>query len=183
MRRIVAILAIILATTPVFADSVVDAAGRLDLLYDDLQQADPEDWQEIESKIHREETRSGSAAMDLLFARGQKALEAGAFVTAVEHFSALVELAPDFAEGWNARATAYFLLEEYGLAMADIARVLAINPRHFGALAGLGLILEETGDPEGAMRAYRAALAVHPYLESALAGIARLRPLVEGTDI
>ncbi len=183
MRIFVAVLIMVVSAWSASADEGADTVSRLDRLYDELREADPEDWQEIEARIHQAESRTGSAAMDLLFARGRKALEAGEYVTAVEHLTALTELAPEFAEGWNARATAFFLMDEYGLAVADIERVLALNPRHFGALAGLGTILEETGNPQGALRAYRAALAIHPYLEQVNEAVNRLRKTVEGTDL
>ena len=81
--------------------------------------------------------------MDLLLQRGQEAMEAGDLDAAIEHFTALTDHAPDFAEGWNARATAFFQDERYGPALADIERTLALNPDHFGALMGLAMILEQ----------------------------------------
>jgi Flp pilus assembly protein TadD len=126
---------------------------------------------------------SGSDSMDLLLTRGRDAMEAQEFEKAADHFSALTTLAPDFAEGWNARATAYFLQDEYWLAMADIVQVLTLEPRHFGALTGLSFILERTGDEAGALKAARAALAVNPHLDEVAEIVKRLSPKVDGRDI
>ena len=85
--------------------------------------------------------------MDLLLQRGSDAIEAEDYPPAVEHLSALVELPPDFAEGWNARATAFYLMDEYSLSMADVEHVLVLEPRHFGALSGLGFMFEAMDEP------------------------------------
>ena len=101
--------------------------------------------------------------MDLLLERGRAAMAAGDPEMAVQHLTALVDHAPDFAEGWNARATAYYQTGDFGPAISDIGRVLTLNPRHFGALAGLGAIFEELDQPEKAIEVYRAALAISPH--------------------
>ena len=103
--------------------------------------------------------------MDLLLQRGREALEAGDIDRAIEHFSALIDHAPDFAEGYNARATAYFQKGLYGPSLEDIEQTLARNPRHFGALSGLALILEELGIKDGALAAYRAVEEMYPARE------------------
>ena len=121
--------------------------------------------------------------MDLLLKRGQEAMEAGDLEAAIEHLTALTDHAPDFAEGWNARATAYYMAGEFGPSVADIGRVLTLNPRHFGALSGLAMILEETGKPERALEVYKAALAIHPHLEGASEAIERLVTEAEGQEL
>jgi tetratricopeptide (TPR) repeat protein len=135
----------------------------LDMLFDRLLTADAAESDEIEQEIWLEWSKSGSAAMDLLLQRGRSAMAAGDPALAVEHLSALVDHAPDFAEGWNARATAYFQTGDFGPAIADIAKVLTLNPRHFGALAGLGAIFEQLDQPKKAIEVYRAALAINPH--------------------
>jgi Tfp pilus assembly protein PilF len=155
----------------------------LDPLFEALKGADPTGAREIENRIWEEWSRSGSAAMDLLLERGRDALQAGEVVTAIEHFSALVDHAPEFAEAYNARATAYFQAGHYGLALEDIRQTLARNPRHFAALSGLAMILQEIGEEEGALEAWRAVEALHPAREGVRQAIERLEMQVEGVSL
>jgi tetratricopeptide (TPR) repeat protein len=147
--------------------------------------ADPaaENWQGIEAEIMRLWSRSGSDAMDLLLQRGTEAAEAGDWQGAVEHFSALLDHAPEFAEGWHARATAFFMMDEYALALADIERVLALNPRHFAALSGLGAMLEAMGEDALALQAQQAARALHPHRPEVLRATERLEHKIGGADL
>lgn len=139
-------------------------ADDIEELHTRLADPDEADWRAVERSLVRAWARSGSAAMDLLLLRGRAAIARGDHRRAVEHLTALTEMAPDFAEGWNARATAFYAQEEFGLSMDDIRRTLALNPRHFGALAGLGRILEQLGEDQAALRAYREALRINPHL-------------------
>mgnify|MGYP000060600562 CR=1 FL=1 len=107
----------------------------------------------------------------------------GDTATAIEHFTALTDHAPDFAEGWNARATAYFQAGEFGPSVNDIAKTLTLNPRHFGALSGLGMIFEQLDQPEKALEAYKAALAIHPHLQGVIEAVERLEADTAGTDL
>lgn len=121
--------------------------------------------------------------MDLLLKRGQAAMEAGDLEAAVEHFTALTDHAPDFAEGWNARATAYFLMGQFGPSVADIQRTLALNDHHFGALTGLGIILEQLGRDASAREVYAASLAIHPHQEAIKEALERLELKLSGTEL
>lgn len=170
----------------VFAqDAPGESQGQqdLDALFAELADPAAADWQRAEQDIWREWSKSGSPAMDLLLQRGRDALQAGDVAAAVEHLTALTDHAPDFAEGWNARATAYFQGGEYGPSIADIRRTLALNPRHFGALSGLGMILEELDAPQDALKIYNDALAIHPRLPGVVAAVARLDAQLAGQDI
>ncbi|NRA98676.1 MAG: tetratricopeptide repeat protein [Rhodobacteraceae bacterium] len=162
-------------TTPVLAQN-----SELDPLFESLRDADPDAARQIEERIWVEWSKSGSPAMDMLLDRGREALEAGDAKIAVEHFSALIDHAPEFAEGYNARALAYYQLDLYGPAVADIQQTLALNPRHFGALSGLAVIFEEAGMTEGALEAWRAVEALHPNREGLEGAIKRLERQVEG---
>ena len=108
-------------------------------------------------------------------------MNAGDLPKAVEHFTALTDHAPEFAEGWNARATAFFMMHEYGLSVHDIEITLRLNPRHFGALSGLGMIYETLDLPKDALKAFRAALAVHPNRPDLLEAVKRLEDKAAGT--
>lgn len=147
---------------------------RLTDLFAQLKAADDSNWEALEEEVWEAWSRSGSAAIDLLLQRGKNALEVGDVEAAIEHFTALTDHAPLFAEGWNARATAYFMIGELGLSIEDIARALALEPRHFGALTGFGIILEELDETEKALEAYRHALAIHPQSPDIKEAVARL---------
>jgi Flp pilus assembly protein TadD len=148
-----------------------------------LTEDDATEARRLAREIEERWTHSGSAAMDLLLRRGRDALDEGDFARAVTHLTALTDHAPDFAEGWNARATVFFLQERYGLALSDIEQVLILEPRHFGALAGLGIILEQVDAPEAALRAFRAARDVHPAEENVNRAIERLEQQTGGRTL
>lgn len=139
-----------------------DPAERLDGLFAELAEPGRDDWERIENEIVGIWSKSGSPAMDLLLRRGQEALEAEDLEAALDHFSALTDHAPGFAEGWNARATTFYLMGEYTLAMADVERVLALNPRHFGALSGLAFMFEAMDEPDLALEALHAVQKLNP---------------------
>jgi|SRR6056297_1425456 len=155
----------------------------LDEMYDELRDPETGDWERVEERIWKEWSRSGSPAMDLLLERGREALEAGDSDAAIEHLTALTDHAPDFAEGWNARATAYFQAEMYGPALSDIEMTLALNPRHFGAMAGLAMILEHLDYPDDALSAYRALLAIHPHRPNVREAVERLEAELAGATL
>ena len=164
-------------------DAPLTREERLDRLFAAL--GDPENGEHavLQRRIAQLWSESGSDSMDLLLSRGREALEGEEYEKALDHFTALVDLDPDFAEGWNARATAWYLKDEYWRAVSDIRKALELEPRHFGALSGLGVILERIGDADGALRAYRAATELNPHLETAQKAVERLSPKVDGRDI
>lgn len=164
--------------------SPAQAQGNdLDRLFDSLRDPGTTDWQRIEEEIERRLSNSGSPSADLLLRRGMQALEAEDYGAAIGHLTALTDHAPEFSEGWNARASAYFMAGLYGPAMQDLARVLTLEPRHFGALSGLGIMLEEMDEPERALAAYRAAARIHPRQPEIAAAIERLNRATEGTAL
>lgn len=154
--------------------------AHLDELFRQLADAEGDDWQRVQGQIIRTWNRSGSDSMDLLARRADKAIAEEDFDAALLHLDDLVRLAPDFAEGWNKRATVHFMREDYGPSLSDIAHTLKLEPRHFGALSGLGLILDRIGDSEGALEAYRRAIAIHPNLPGIGDGIRKLERQIEG---
>lgn len=167
---------------PVSAQDDTETAGVEDLLAL-LATPDLDNWEDVEEKIRVEWSRSGSASMDLLLDRAQAALEAGDLHAALDHATALTDHAPEFAEGWNILGAAYFATNRYGPALDAIERTLQLNPRHFAALRGLGLILEELGDQERALFAYRAAASIHPHLDDVTEAIKRLSEAADGQKI
>jgi len=168
------------------AQSIAALAERqqeIDTLLTELAKPDLEIWESVEKKVIRLWSQSGSATGDLLLQRGQEAIEAGDYPLAIEHLTALTDHAPDFAEGWNARATAFFLAEEFGLALADIEQVLVLNPHHFGALSGVGVMFEQLGDPQLALDAMRAAQQINPHREPVNNAIERLQAQLGETTL
>jgi tetratricopeptide (TPR) repeat protein len=157
--------------------------AKLDDLFQQLQSATDEESVQITQSIWIEWSKSGSPAMDLLLKRGRDALNAGNPQEAIEHFTALIDHAPDFAEGYNARATAYFQIGELGPSVSDIAKTLTLNPRHFGALSGLGNIFEQLDEPAKALEVYKAALAINPHMADIRDAVKRLEAKAAGQDL
>lgn len=135
----------------------------IDALLEQLASPDTANWRQIERQIKEEWSKSGSPAMDLLQQRGRKAMDEDDYDAALEHFTALTDHAPEFAEGWNLLAAAYFRKNLHGPAMDAVARALALNPRHFEAMAGLAVILQHTGYFKDALEAWRLVEEVHPH--------------------
>lgn len=148
-----------------------------------LAVADAAEAKQLDRQLQALWSRSGSAAMDLLLKRGRDAMEVEDTRSAIEHLTALTDHAPDFAEGWHARASAYFGAELYGPALADLEHALALNPNNYNAIYGLGTMLELFGDRKRAYAAYRRVLAIHPHHEEVTKALERLKPLVEGSEI
>ena len=161
-----------------------DSDRELDELFRRLAVAEAAGEAEvIEQRILRTWARSGSPTVDLLMARASEAIDDTDFGLAHELLETVVTLAPDYAEGWNRRATLYYLIDEFHLSIADISRVLVLEPRHFGALSGLGLILSEIGEEKQALEAYRRALDIHPFLSGARKAADELAPDIDGQEI
>lgn len=161
-----------------FAQSVT-----LDGLFAQLQDPENMDWEKTEREIWREWRKSGSASMDHLVKRGVLAMQQGRLKVAAGHFSAAIDHAPDYAEAWNKRATVYYLMDEFGLSMSDIRQTLLLNPRHFGAMAGLGSILEQIDRPKDALMFYERALQVHPHQKGVKDAVERLKIKVKGAPL
>jgi tetratricopeptide (TPR) repeat protein len=158
--------------------------ASLDTLFEALKIApDADSAKAIETRIWAVWMISGSDTCNLLMGRAKAALDEKDYELAIKLLDAVVEIKPGYVEGWNRRATVYYLMNDYGHSLADIREVLAREPRHFGALAGLGLILQELGDDAHALAAYRRALAINPHLEHVGETVKTLREKVEGRDI
>jgi tetratricopeptide (TPR) repeat protein len=173
-----AFLAIVLFSLPGFAQS-----EKLDELFQQLRTPGLQNYDLVESEIWTEWSKSGSPAMDLLLQRGNEALEAEDYTTALEHFTALTDHAPTFAEGWNARATTFYVMGEYSLSIADVERVLALEPRHFGAIAGLGFIFESMGEPDLALRAMHEVQKLNPNRPNINEAVTRLQRMTGEVDL
>jgi tetratricopeptide (TPR) repeat protein len=140
-----------------------------------LADADPQVRTVAAEAMWRIWSRSGDPAIDALFARGIQQMQASAFDDAVAVFSEIVSQKPEFAEGWNKRATLYFLLGQNEKSLQDCDEVLKRNPNHFGALAGAGQIYLKLGNPQRALEYFRRAVKVNPNLD----GIQQMIPILE----
>ncbi|OYX00862.1 MAG: hypothetical protein B7Z14_07790 [Bosea sp. 32-68-6] len=126
--------------------------------------------------------RSGSATADLLMTRAQTAMKEKRLELAIELLDRVISLDPDWAEGWNQRANALFLAGDSIRSMLDIGETLKREPRHYGAMMGLGTILRQQGDDKRAMVAYRRALEIYPQLEAVKNAVDSLKIEVDGRD-
>jgi tetratricopeptide (TPR) repeat protein len=161
-----------------------DRKLALDALFAALHRAGgDEEADAITAEIWRTWTQSGRQDVDLLMGRAASAMASRNLGLASLLLDEVIELAPDFAEGWNRRATLLFLMGEHDRSLADIDKVLALEPRHFGALAGRGMIHMSAGRLKEALAAWRAALAVHPFLHERHGIIRELEKKVEGNRL
>ena len=161
-----------------------EPASKADALLDALAKAtDSDTATRLEQSILQTWMDSGSDTIDLLMSRAVIAMETKQYPLALEILDSVIEMKPNYAEGWNKRATLYYLIDDYGRSMHDIQMVLSLEPRHFGALSGLGLILQEVGQKAGALAAFRQALSVHPFLGNLQDNIDELVRDVEGNEI
>ncbi|HWG04703.1 MAG TPA: hypothetical protein VG271_06800 [Beijerinckiaceae bacterium] len=159
-------------------------AEILDDLFARLSKSsDSDEAKGIARAIQRLWMRSGSDTADLLMSRAVTALGAEKYDLAEQVLGAVVAIDPDWAEGWDKRATARFFAEDYAGAMEDISHVLAIEPRHFGALAGMGFILEKSGMDKEALQVFRKTLEIYPEQESIRKIVDRLTLKIEGQDL
>lgn len=162
--------------------SIPSSADEAELL-GELRNAEPSEAGRIEQELVTLWSKSGSSSMDFLLKRGRDALEVNDWRTAIEHLTALTDHAPEFAEGYHARAIAYFRSDKIGPAVADLEQVLALNPNHFGALRGLATVFESLGDPRRAHEAYKLVLDLHPNDEEAQKGLERTEGHALGREL
>ena len=156
----------------------------LDTLFSALKIApDDASAKAIEDRIWASWLASGSDTCTLLMTRVKDATDDKNFDLAIKLLDAVIAIKPDYVEAWNRRATVYYLKQDYGHSLADLREVLAREPRHFGALSGLGLILQDIGDDKDALEAYRKALAIDPHLENIPEVVKTLTEKVEGRNI
>ena len=131
-----------------------------------------------ESSLWRVWSRPGDPEIDALFDLGIEQMQRGAAVAAIHTFTAVIQKKPDFAEGWNKRATLYYLVGEYDKSLRDCDEVMKRNPSHFGALAGYGQIYLRLDEPERALEYFQRALTVNPNMRSVEAAVTELKRLI-----
>ena len=148
---------------------------RLDSLFSQLQiTGSGQKARTIEKFIWKIWRESGDESVDQLMVDGVKAMGGGNYEGALIAFSSIVKGAPNFAEGWNKRATLYWLMGDFEKSVKDINRTLALEPRHFGALSGLAMIRESQERPLDALQAFERALEIYPAMPNAAERIRKL---------
>jgi tetratricopeptide (TPR) repeat protein len=157
----------------------VGAMADTSALRQALRDADADTREHAEKSMWRIWERSGNQQVDRLYQTGVEQMSGGDMQKAIATFTRIIELKPDFAEGWNKRATLYFLAGEYQKSLADCAQVIKRNPNHFGALAGYGQIYLRLEDYARALDYFRRALEVNPNMDSVKHSILLLEQLIE----
>jgi tetratricopeptide (TPR) repeat protein len=161
-----------------------DKTRGLDFLFGALKAApDEASAKHVEARIWAIWLQTPSDTAALLMLRAKAAMDAQQTDVALKLLDAVIKLRPDYVEAWNRRATLYYLSNDYARSLADIQQVLVREPRHFGALAGLGMIMQDLGDDKRALDAFRKALDINPHLEKVPELVKTLTEKVEGRDI
>ncbi|MCK0151067.1 hypothetical protein MWU54_13585 [Marivita sp. S6314] len=184
MRNYKSAVAAFLLTSGLGVGGLVAKEDVAASLLQDLAQAEDERAADrLERQVRQEWAKSGSASLDLLLKRGQDALDVDDVEAAMDHLTALTDHAPDFAEGWHALALVYYRADMFGPATDALERTLALNPQHFGALRGLGAILEQVDKPDLAYDAYSRVLTLRPHDSDVIEAMERLEGRVTGTSL
>ena len=161
-----------------------DRLQNLDFLFGALKVApDEESAKSIADRIWGVWLGSGGDTTNLLISRVRSAIESKDLDLAVQLLDSIVEFKPEYVEGWNQRATVHYMKKDYTRALADLAQVLKREPRHFGALFGVGVIMQEFGDDRRALEVYRRALELDPHMKRVPDLVKTLSEKVEGRDI
>ena len=199
LRSAIVALQLTLIVAPAMAQSKPESAGRvkpdeasplaqkqtpaviLDGLFVRLAKAqDAIEAKGVADQIERIWSKSGSDTADLLMSRVNQSMQAKNYDLALDLLDSIIALEPHWAEAWNRRATVHFLREDADSSMRDIRQVLALEPRHYGAIAGMSLIFQNLEDGKKAYKAAKAALAIYPFMEGAKEYVERHAREVEG---
>ncbi len=168
---------------PILTQHVVAELSLDDLFARLKENADSPAGGRIEQEILRRFTHSGSPTADLLLSWAGEAVEATDYPLALDLLDQIIVLKPDFAEAWDKRATVYYLMEDYSDSLSDIRATLALEPRHFGALAGFGMILVALDRKAEAIRVFKHALEINPRLKQVRETLEKLEKETAGSAI
>ena len=163
---------------------VLTKTEKLNALFLDLKKAKSQAVaQGVASRINQEWAQSGSASVDLLMQWAYEAMNSQNYPVALDFLDEVVVLQPKFPEGWNRRATLHFLMNNYAKSMVDIEKTLELEPRHFGALAGMGQIFIGLDRKELALKAYERALDVYPMMRDVQKQVGEIADELAGSRI
>jgi tetratricopeptide (TPR) repeat protein len=159
------------------------AEQRADLYARLAASTDADETEGIITLLLHSYSESGSDTADLLLKRARQAIGIENYADALKILDSEIAILPDWAEGWNARATARYLDDDYNGSMADIAQTLKREPKHIGALMGMGMILEARGKKEDALQVYNRVLAIAPHWRNAQDAADKLKAAVAGSEL
>jgi tetratricopeptide (TPR) repeat protein len=170
MRNLLLVFALVLPTVALAREPAPQATTSTPISTDTLLRSlaaakSPQEAHSLEGQLDSAWNHSGSPTADLLLQRAQRAHDDGDIDTALDLLKRLTKVAPNFAQGWNERAAVSAEKEDYEDTIQSLHHALALEPRHYGALVGLGAVLEEFGDKPHALEAYKKALAIDPYID------------------
>ncbi len=181
MWRIVMVLMVLIAVTPAYGDQ---NNPELDVLFDRLKETlDTVEAAEITKQIWGNWYQSDMPEVVELMRRGEMSMRRARYDAAVKYFSQIIAKAPAFAEGWNRRATAYYMMGEYQRSSEDVAKTLDLEPRHFGALSGQGLIYLQLRQHEQALWYMNKALQQNPHLPALKYRIKAIQNMIDNETI
>jgi len=183
MRRIlrVVILVVAIVGLPSYADQT---NPELDTLFSRLLDTlDESEAALITRQIWQNWYENDNPEVNELMARGEASMRHGNYSDAVKYFSGIIDIAPEFAEGWNRRATVYYIIGEYQLSTDDVTRTLELEPRHFGALSGQGMIYMQLEQRDLALQYMERALEVNPHMMAVKNSVKELKKLLKGEII
>ena len=171
------VFAVLMAGLPTYGDQ---NNPELDVLFHRLKAtSDTIEAADITQQIWQHWYQSDIAGVAALMQRGEMSMRRAQYDEAIQYFTEIIELAPTFAEGWNRRATAYYLIGEYQQSSDDVAKTLALEPRHFGALSGQGLIYLQLQERELALRYMNKALQENPHLPALRDRIKMIQKMID----
>ena len=159
------------------------AEERADLYTRLAAAKDADETSGIITRLLHNYSESGSDTADLLLRRARQAIGVENYSDALKILDATIALDPDWAEGWNARATARYLDDDYKGSMADIAQTLKREPKHLGALMGMGIILEAREKREEALKVYERVLEIAPHWRNAQDAADKLKAALAGSEL
>jgi tetratricopeptide (TPR) repeat protein len=184
MRRLAALLCAVLILARIGPAAADQTDKRLDGLFAALKTTkDPAEGQAITDQIWQIWYETDDPEVRALLAAGEQAMQDGNPHDALVDFGLVIQAAPRFAEGWNRRATLNYLIGDYDASVQDIEQVLALEPRHFGALSGLGLIYVKLGDDAASLKAFKRALEINPFLTGTRDNVEQIEKRLKGKPI
>jgi tetratricopeptide (TPR) repeat protein len=184
----ISLLLVALILSPEMAKSDQNDA-RLDDLFHQLKGLDQNNYDSaviahsIENNIWEIWVETTDPKINISMSRGTHAMQRSNFAEALAFFNDVVASAPNFAEGWNKRATVYYMMGQLDLSMLDVRSVLVLEPRHFGALSGMGLIFMQSGNYVRALQSFQKASKINPQMPNVQAYIKYLKEKIEQSAI